>query len=341
VDIKSWILIGGGLLLIAVIAHGFWLAWRNRRNTLRLDIDPNIPQDDVDPLELLRGELPNGGARVRTVTQQETFAFSAGHPAGGDAAPAARTAPGVGTTRSGTRAPASERGTAATLTTRASDRIGARPVTRPPRESDPAPVADVPALTLDPSPAAPGADERIIGDAPRVSEATASADAPRAASGRTRETQTSHAQRKETVPDEVVVINVLARRGESFRGTGLMEVFMRNGLKFGDMNIFHRVHPASRSPQFSIASAVEPGTFDVAAMEQFETRGVCLFMPLPQPGPSQPLAVFEDMLTVARDLAKSLGGDLKDEGHSVMTAQSIEHCRQRITEFSRRQLSRH
>ncbi len=29
-DIKDWILVGGGLLLVAVIGHGFWLAWRSR-----------------------------------------------------------------------------------------------------------------------------------------------------------------------------------------------------------------------------------------------------------------------------------------------------------------------
>ena len=45
-DIKDWILVGGGLLLVAVIGHGFWLAWRGKRDTLKMDIDPNIPRDD-------------------------------------------------------------------------------------------------------------------------------------------------------------------------------------------------------------------------------------------------------------------------------------------------------
>ena len=57
-DIKDWILIGGGMLLVGVVAHGFWLAWRNRRDTLRMAIDPNIPHEEVDELILLRGELP-------------------------------------------------------------------------------------------------------------------------------------------------------------------------------------------------------------------------------------------------------------------------------------------
>ncbi len=41
------------------------------------------------------------------------------------------------------------------------------------------------------------------------------------------------------------------------------------------------------------------------------------------PGPDQPLEVFEDMLAVTRDVAASLGADLKDEQLSVMTSQTI------------------
>jgi cell division protein ZipA len=371
VDIKTWILIGGGLLLLAVIGHGFWLAWRNRRKTLRLDIDPNIPQDDFDPLELLRGELPNGGARVRpaaAVVQQDAFASApAGAPAAAKLRPqrerrVARTTPA--TVRTEDRQGMRNRSRGArvqadsTLTAHASDRIGSQrhaPSMRSTPDPEPAlddedtlePAAvalpDGPPLELEPS-AAP-VEPRTE---PRAEARTEARAEPRhdrrAEQGREGEPHTgAAAARRQSVPEEVVVINVLARSGERFRGTALMEAFMRNSLKFGDMNIFHRLDPATRTPQFSVASAVEPGTFDLNAMDAFETRGVCLFMPLPLalPGSVQPLAVFEDMLNVARDIARSLGGDLKDEAHSVMTAQNIQHSRQRITDFTRRQLSRH
>ena len=61
-DIKDWILIGGGLLLVAVIGHGFWLAWRGKRDTLKMDIDPNIPRDDIDLFDPTHGEI--GQVRV-------------------------------------------------------------------------------------------------------------------------------------------------------------------------------------------------------------------------------------------------------------------------------------
>ena len=65
-DIKDFILIGGGILIAMVIGHGFWIAIRAKRETLRMDIVPDlIPDDDIDDIERFRGELPNGPARVR------------------------------------------------------------------------------------------------------------------------------------------------------------------------------------------------------------------------------------------------------------------------------------
>ena len=110
-------------------------------------------------------------------------------------------------------------------------------------------------------------------------------------------------------------------------------MFLRNGLKFGDMNIFHRIEPASKVVQFSVASAVEPGTFDLSAMESFKTPGVSFFMQMP--GPDQPLGVFEDMLAVTRDVAASLGADVKDEHQSVMTTQTDRRTAARGSKTSR------
>jgi cell division protein ZipA len=138
--------------------------------------------------------------------------------------------------------------------------------------------------------------------------------------------------------DEVVVINVLARN-EGFGGAEIVDLAGKHGLKFGDMNIFHRYVQGKRSLdgiRFSMASAVEPGTFDLGTLHEYTTAGVSLFMRLP--GPDGPMSAFEEMLRVAKDIAERFDGDLRDEQRSVMTPQTIEHCRQRIHEFSRKRL---
>jgi cell division protein ZipA len=110
-----------------------------------------------------------------------------------------------------------------------------------------------------------------------------------------------------------------------------------NGLRYGDMNIFHRVEPTSRVHQYSVANIIEPGTFDMAEVDELRTPGLCFFMRLP--GPEQPVEAFEDMHRVARDVAERLGGELKDERRSVLTGQTVEHYRHRVAEFCRRRMS--
>jgi cell division protein ZipA len=300
-DIKDWILVGGGLLLVAVIGHGFWLAWRSRRDTLKIDIDPNIPRGDFDDLELLRAELPNGGARVRRFeppVEQTDFVLE---PA---VSPPAADKPAHG------RKPiVPQRKGPPTREVASQKEAKSRPIVpERPRDRGREPARPVP----QPIQTRPNTQQVEIETSPE----------PIAA---------------KSTPAEVIVINVLARNGAKFGGTDLVEAFLRNGLKFGDMNIFHRIQPASKEVQFSVASAVEPGTFDLSAMEAFKTPGVSFFMRMP--GPGQPLEVFEDMLAVTRDVAASLGADLKDEQLSVMTSQTIQHCRARIEDFSRKRMS--
>jgi len=138
---------------------------------------------------------------------------------------------------------------------------------------------------------------------------------------------------------EVIVINVLARADDEFTGTALKHLFEACGLEFGDMDIYHRHEAAdTTSPvQFSVANAVEPGTFKPKDMPTLTTPGISFFMSMP--GPSNSLQAFEFMLETAQCVVRNLGGELKDERRSVMTPQTIEHCRQRIREFDRKQRS--
>ncbi|MEH6365466.1 MULTISPECIES: cell division protein ZipA [Pseudomonas] len=145
---------------------------------------------------------------------------------------------------------------------------------------------------------------------------------------------------KEQAPvDEVLVINVIARDSDGFKGPALLQNILESGLRFGEMDIFHRHESMAGNGEvlFSMANALKPGTFDLDDIEGFSTRAVSFFLGLP--GPRHPKQAFDVMVAAARKLAHELNGELKDDQRSVMTAQTIEHYRQRIVEFERRQMT--
>ncbi|MCP5161777.1 MAG: cell division protein ZipA [Hahellaceae bacterium] len=144
---------------------------------------------------------------------------------------------------------------------------------------------------------------------------------------------------KRKINQEILVINVFSRSADGFNCGDLFNLFDACGLEFGDMSIFHRHEEAdTESPvQFSVANAVVPGNFSVEDMDESYTPGVSFFMSLP--GPTDNMLAFECMLATAQCVVKNLDGEMKDEQRSDMTIQTVEHCRQRIKDFERKQLS--
>lgn len=137
------------------------------------------------------------------------------------------------------------------------------------------------------------------------------------------------ARKREPVPEKFVIINVLAL-ADPFPGQQLLELLMENGLTFGEMDIFHR-RREDGATLFSLASAVEPGTFDMKTMGSLSIPGVTLFMRVHEL--ADPVSALDDMLSVADAIALELNGEVRDETRSVMTPQTVEHCRQSIREF--------
>jgi cell division protein ZipA len=134
-------------------------------------------------------------------------------------------------------------------------------------------------------------------------------------------------------------MTVMARSGESFSGDALRHAFERAELCHGDMNIYHR-HEQPRDHRtptlFSAANVLAPGHFEPAGMDTLSTPGIAMFMSLP--GPDSPADAFQQMLDTAKTVAEELHGTLCDETRSTLTPQSINHLRERIADFGRRQM---
>jgi len=140
--------------------------------------------------------------------------------------------------------------------------------------------------------------------------------------------------------EEVIVINIFAPEGQIFSGIELLQLILNCGMRYGEMDIFHRHEDGfdRGRVQFSMANAIEPGTFDLDTMGESDCPGVSFFMGLP--GPKNSMKAFDFMLETAQTLVRNLGGELRDERRTPMSDQTIAHCRQRIRDFERRRLMR-
>lgn len=138
---------------------------------------------------------------------------------------------------------------------------------------------------------------------------------------------------------EIFVINILKQDGKGLQGRELAHIFKVCDMRHGEMNIFHRFEQANAQGkiQFSVTNAIEPGTFDLATIDELVTPGISLFMSLP--GPEKPMEAFDAMAEVALVFSRNFNASLHDDTHSDLTPQTLEHYRNRVREFSRKHLS--
>jgi len=131
-----------------------------------------------------------------------------------------------------------------------------------------------------------------------------------------------------TPESRIIAMHILASNGEKFAGPDILSAVMKAGLQYGDMGIFHR-HDEQGTALFSLANAIEPGTFDLAAMDELATPALLLIMQLP--GPFSATSAFDLMLQSAQDISESLDGRLCDDRRSVLTKQAIKELRHQLS----------
>lgn len=257
--IRGWLIVIGGLLILAVLLDGYRRIRQDRYGKIRMSIKAggSVPKaDDIE--EFLDAELPNGGARV--VSRQEE------------------------------------------LTSHYDD------------------IDDV--LMRDSN-----ASSTVAGD--DASEAV-SLDVDTKPSGATRvKPAVSATQGGSGAPDQVITIRVIGRQAD-LGGEELLSMLLAADCRFGEMDIFHRYEEADQqgAVQFSVANMVEPGTFDLDQIKQFNTPGIVFFMQVP--GPNDPLLAFEAMIEAAKWIASKLDGEVRGTKNEPLSVASIESMRQKL-----------
>ena len=131
--------------------------------------------------------------------------------------------------------------------------------------------------------------------------------------------------------EKIISLRVATKGGLLLNGMDIVKALMDIGLMHGSFQIFHRMAENTEVPVFSVASLLEPGTFDLSKLESMNTLGLTFFMVLP--GASDGIEVFNDMLATARGFAERMNCELLDEKGSALTAQGAGYIRDEIVRY--------
>jgi cell division protein ZipA len=133
-------------------------------------------------------------------------------------------------------------------------------------------------------------------------------------------------------PQKIIAIRVTAAHPARFDGAVLREVVTAARFTHGRYDIFHRLDAEGR-PIMSLASLLEPGTFDPATMDSAAYPGIAIFTVMPGPVPA--VRAFDELLDVARGLAHRLGGQLQDDRGAPLSVQRVFKLREEVVAFER------
>jgi cell division protein ZipA len=306
--IRDWMVIVGVLLIFAVLIDAWRRVRNERRSTVKLDLAKPFETEDPRAAQLAwLKELPNGGARV--VERGDLLAAAA-------------------RSREAVELASDERQDSGAV-----DDGGEATLSRPPEQNAPANQHDDSEFDEELVAGMSSAEEPEnldwLDDMPAATQAAAS---------RVAEIEAGRLPRD--IDPEVFMLNVVSRSADGFSGEDILHILLACDLRFGDMSFFHRHEfEAGRGAiQFSVANMMQPGVFDIDHMAKFNTPGLVFFLTLP--GPEDMMKAFDYMLETAQAVARNLDGDVLDESRSVVTKQTLEHCRQQIRDLQRRMLAK-
>lgn len=134
------------------------------------------------------------------------------------------------------------------------------------------------------------------------------------------------------VEQKILAILIAEREGGVIMGNNLHRALRKEGLIYGERQIYHRMDLGK--PVFSVAGLLKPGQLDPAEAETFSTPGLTMFLVLP--GPTAPNDAVRDLLNTAKELAKSLKGELFDNKRQPFTEASERAMLADVEDWARR-----
>ncbi len=138
-------------------------------------------------------------------------------------------------------------------------------------------------------------------------------------------------------PPRVVTLRFIPKSGDQLDGQRTVLALREAGLRYGPYGIFH-YHADRNAPEadFSVASLIEPGSFDLSSISDSTLPGMTFFMVLP--GAGDPVSRFDRMVDSARALALTLNAEILDEQGSSWSIQRERFVREELIEYRHRNM---
>jgi len=121
--------------------------------------------------------------------------------------------------------------------------------------------------------------------------------------------------------DKIITMTLMAKPGTKYAGYELLQALLAAGFRYGDMNIFHRHENSDGTGRvlFSLAQAVNPGTFNLSDVGAISCPGLTLFM-----SANDDAASLDLMIDTAKQLIEELSGDIYDDERKPFSTASVD-----------------
>ncbi len=132
--------------------------------------------------------------------------------------------------------------------------------------------------------------------------------------------------------EDLVALNIFPDH-RVLSGEKTLKVMMKYGLRYGEMQCFHRYSEDGSKLLFSVLQVTpEGGTdgFDLETLSTEEVKGLAFFMALPHDDVQN---AFDTMDSIARLVAREVQGTVYDQTHQEFTPQLREYWRHQAIDF--------
>jgi cell division protein ZipA len=134
--------------------------------------------------------------------------------------------------------------------------------------------------------------------------------------------------------EQIIAIHLLPKSGRPLEGRTVLRVLRKYGLRFGEMDLFHRFEETTGegAMMFSVLKFTQegPAGFELDTMEQENFDGLSFFLALPG---IKPLQGFDMMMSTAQRLAQECYAQLMDDEMNLLSEQLKGHYRHQVLDF--------